>query len=107
MFIKALAFIILSNLLLEYTGLFIYTIIFSDLIMSVFLLMFVRVVGVNFYYNLIEAMDKQTHRALIYGTSDAAISLAAYLSKSTNSLYNLKGFITREERLMTATSTKS
>ncbi len=99
MFIKALAFIILSNLLLEYTGLFIYTIIFSDLIMSVFLLMFVRVVVVNFYYNLIEAMDKQTHRALIYGTSEAAISLAAYLSKSTNSLYNLKGFITREQRL--------
>lgn len=99
MFIKALAFIILSNLLLEYTGLFIYTIIFSDLIMSVFLLMFVRVLIVNFYYNLIDAMDKQTHRALIYGTSDAAISLATYLSKSTNSLYTLKGFITREHRL--------
>lgn len=91
MFLKALIYVILANLLLEYTGLFVYTLIVSDLIMSVFLLMFIRVLIVNFYYNLVEAMDKQSYRALIYGTSDAAISLATYLSKSPNSTYQLKG----------------
>lgn len=99
MFLKALIYVILANLLLEYTGLFVYTLIVSDLIMSVFLLMFIRVLIVNFYYNLVEAMDKQSYRALIYGTSDAAISLATYLSKSPNSTYQLKGFLTREHQL--------
>ncbi len=99
MCIKALVYAILANLFLDYVGLFVYTLIISDLIMSVFLLMCVRVLIVNFYYNLIEAMDKQTYRALIYGTSDAAISLAAYLSKSSNSTYTLKGFITRDHQL--------
>lgn len=99
MFIKALAYTILSNLLLEYTGLFIYTLIISDFIMSVFLLMSVRVLIVNFYYNLIEALDKQTNLALIYGTSGAAISLATYLNQSRKSIYTLKGFITRDPRL--------
>ncbi len=99
MSIKALIYIILSNILLEYTGLFVYTLIVSDFIMSVFLLMSVRVLIVNFYYNLIEALDKQTNLALIYGTSGAAISLATYLNQSRKSIYTLKGFITRDPRL--------
>lgn len=99
MLIKSLVYIVLSNLLLEYTGLFIYTLIVSDFVMSVFLLLFIRVLIVNFYYNLIDALDKQLSPAFIYGTSNAAISLAGYINKSPQSQYTLKGFITSDPKM--------
>lgn len=97
MSIKALLLLTVAYIYLDYVGLFVYTLIISDWIMSVFLLMLVRVLIVNFYYNLIEKLSgKENSIALIYEVSEASISLAAYLSKALNSKYNLKGFITRD-----------
>lgn len=97
MSIKALLLLIVAYIYLDYVGLFVYTLIISDWIMSVFLLMLVRVLIVNFYYNLIEKLSgKENSIALIYEVSEASISLAAYLSKALNSKYSLKGFITRD-----------
>lgn len=97
MSIKALLLLTVAYIYLDYVGLFVYTLIISDWIMSVFLLMMVRVLIVNFYYNLIEKLSgKENSIALIYEVSEASISLAAYLSKALNSKYSLKGFITRD-----------
>lgn len=97
MSIKALLLLTVAYIYLDYVGLFVYTLIISDWIMSVFLLMMVRVLIVNFYYNLIEKLTgKENSIALIYEVSEASISLAAYLSKALNSKYSLKGFITRD-----------
>lgn len=97
MSIKALLLLTVAYIYLDYVGLFVYTLIISDWIMSVFLLMLVRVLIVNFYYNLIEKLSgKENSIALIYEVSEASISLAAYLSKALNSKYSLKGFITRD-----------
>lgn len=97
MSIKALLLLTVAYIYLDYVGLFVYTLIISDWIMSVFLLMLVRVLIVNFYYNLIEKLTgKENSIALIYEVSEASISLAAYLSKALNSKYSLKGFITRD-----------
>lgn len=97
MFIKALFLLTAAYIYLDYVGLFIYTLVISDWIMSVFLLMLVRILVVNFYYNLVDKLsDKENSIALIYEVSDASISLAAYLSKVVNSKYSLKGFLTRE-----------
>lgn len=56
MSIKALLLLTVAYIYLDYVGLFVYTLIISDWIMSVFLLMLVRVLIVNFYYNLIEKL---------------------------------------------------
>lgn len=96
MSIKVLFFLIIAYIYLDYVGLFIYTLILSDWIMSVFLLMLVRIFVVNFYYNLVDKLSgKESSAALIYEVSEASISLAAYLSKAVGSKYSLKGFITR------------
>lgn len=96
MSIKVLFFFVIAYIYLDYVGLFISTIIISDWIMSVFLLMLVRVFVVNIYYNLVDKLSgKENSSALIYEVSEASISLATYLSKTASSKYNLKGFVTR------------
>lgn len=97
MLIKTFMLLVIAYIYLDYVGLFIYTLIISDWIMSVFLLMLVRILVVNFYYNLLEKLShKESDTALIYEVTEASISLAAYLSKAIDTKYTLKGFVTRD-----------
>lgn len=95
MLLKALTFVLLVQITLDYVGLFIYSIIVADFIGSIFLLMCTRALVVNFYYHLLWLLQKPKQVALIYGISEAAISLANYL-RNSNSAYDVKGFITRK-----------
>ena len=53
MLLKALTFVLFAYITLDYIGLFIYSIIITDFISSVFLLMCTRILTVNFYYHLL------------------------------------------------------
>lgn len=62
MLLKALTFVLFAYITLDYIGLFIYSIIITDFISSVFLLMCTRILTVNFYYHLLQLLknlDKQ------------------------------------------------
>ena len=98
MLLKACVFVAFANFTQEYVGLFIYSQIIGDFICSVFLLMFSRMLIVSFYYNLLRKIGNTAPAALIYGTSEAAISLANYLRNSKESTYNIIGFITRDRQ---------
>ena len=95
MLLKALTFILFAYITLDYIGLFIYSIIITDFISSVFLLMCTRILTVNFYYHLLQLLKKPRQATLIYGISERGISLANYL-RSENNPYNVFGFITRK-----------
>lgn len=58
MLLKALTFILFAYITLDYIGLFIYSIIITDFISSVFLLMCTRILTVNFYYHLLQLLKK-------------------------------------------------
>ena len=94
MLLKALTFVLFAYITLDYIGLFIYSIIITDFISSVFLLMCTRILTVNFYYHLLQLLKKPRQATLIYGISERGISLANYL-RSENP-YNVFGFITRK-----------
>lgn len=95
MLLKALTFLVIAYVTQEYVGLFICSIIVADFIGSVFLLMCTRILISNFYYNLLSILEKPRQVTLIYGISDAAISLANYL-RNGDKTYNVIGFITRK-----------
>lgn len=95
MLLKALTFVLFAYITLDYIGLFIYSIIITDFISSVFLLMCTRILTVNFYYHLLQLLKKPRQATLIYGISERGISLANYL-RSENNPYNVFGFITRK-----------
>ena len=94
MFLKAVTFLILAHITLEYVGRFIYTLIFADFICSIFLQMFMRALIVNFYIHVIHFTSKPKYNIFIYGTSRAAVGLANYL-RGDDSQYKVKGFLTR------------
>ncbi len=94
MLLKMLSFIIFYHLTLEYTGKFIYTLVITDFLSSIFFLITTRIIIVNFYYMMTRHIDEKKEDVLIYGTTQAAISLAAHLRR-INSNYNVKGFVTR------------
>ena len=56
-----------------------------------------RVFVVSFYYHVISANTEKAQNALIYDTSNAAVSLANYLRK--NKAYKMVGFVTRNEQM--------
>ncbi len=95
MFLKAITFVVLGHLGLEYVGRFIYTLIFADFICSIFLQMFMRTLIVNFYIHVIHFTSHPKSNIFIYGTSQASVGLANYLHNDS-SQYNVKGFITRD-----------
>lgn len=94
MSLKAVTFLIVTFITIEYVGRFIYTWIFADFICSIFLQMFMRAMIVNFYIHVISFTSKPKSNIFIYGTSKAAVSLAKYL-QSDDQQYRVKGFITR------------
>ena len=96
MSLKAITFLIIAYITLDYVGKFIYTLIFSDLICSIFLQMFMRTMIVNFYIHIIHFTSKAKQRVFIYGTSRASIGLANYL-RNDDSRYEVKGFLTRQK----------
>lgn len=96
MILKGVTILVAAFLTQEYVGLFISTIVVADFICSVFLLMIMRVLIVNFYFHVLKFTGKAIYSALIYSTSEAAISLANYLRGNTQ--YRLSGFITRDSR---------
>lgn len=93
MSLKAITFLILAYITLDYVGRFIYTLIFSDFICSIFLQMFMRTMIVNFYIHIIHFTSKSKQRIFIYGTSRASIGLANYL-RNDDTQYEVKGFLT-------------
>ena len=95
MFLKAITFVVLGHLGLEYVCSFIYTLIFADFICSIFLQMFMRTLIVNFYIHVIHFTSHPKSNIFIYGTSQASVGLANYLHNDS-SQYNVKGFITRD-----------
>lgn len=96
MFLKAITFLILAYITLDYTGRFAYTLIFSDFVCSIFLQMFMRTIIVNFYIHIIYFTSKPKEQIFIYGTSRAAVGLANYL-RGDESQYTVKGFLTRNK----------
>jgi len=96
MFLKSLTFLILAYITLDYVGRFIYTLIFADLICSIFLQMFMRTMIVNFYIHVVHFTSKPKEQVFIYGTSQAAVGLANYL-RGDDSQYKVKGFLTRNK----------
>lgn len=97
MFFKAFTLLVFAFIFLEYVGLFVNTVIIADFICSVFLLMCTRALIVNAYFHILKFTDKAQLNTLIYGTSEAAVSLANYL-RNSNSQYNVLGFITRNPK---------
>lgn len=99
MLLKTALLIVLANIFFEYCGRFIYAIIFFDLFFSVALLMSMRVFVSYFYYQVISFNQKNKQRTLIYGTSEAAVSLAVYLrNKEKNNPYQQIGFISHRKQ---------
>ena len=100
MLIKALILLILAFSTQDYVGLFICSMLMADFTLSVFLLTSTRIFIVNFYYFLLgKAGAKSDKNALIYGTSEAAVSLANYLRTATDEPYNIVGFVTQNSGL--------
>lgn len=95
MMLKALTFTVAAYIVLDYVGLFAYSVIITDFIGSVFLLMSVRVFIVNFYYHLLWLLKKPKQVTLIYGVTEDAISLANHL-RNGNGSYDVIGFVTRQ-----------
>lgn len=95
MMLKALTFTVAAYIVLDYVGIFVYSVIITDFIGSVFLLMSVRVFIVNFYYHLLWLLKKPKQVTLIYGVTDGAISLANHL-RNGNGSYDVIGFVTRQ-----------
>ena len=95
MMLKALTFTVAAYIVLDYVGLFAYSVIITDFIGSVFLLMSVRVFIVNFYYHLLWLLKKPKQVTLIYGVTEGAISLANQL-RNGNGSYDVIGFVTRQ-----------
>lgn len=98
MFLKATVLLAAAWLTQEYVGLFICTVVVSDFICSVFLLMLMRILVVNFYFHILKFTNKAQLNTFIYGTSEAAVSLADYL-RSNYHQYNVVGFITRNAQM--------
>ena len=96
MSLKAITFLILAYITLDYVGRFIYTLIFSDFICSIFLQMFMRTMIVNFYIHIIHFTSKPKQRIFIYGTSRASVGLANYL-RNDDTQYEVKGFLTNDK----------
>ena len=94
MLLKMLSFICFYYITLEYVGKFIYTVVITDFMCSIFFLVTTRIIIVNFYYMMTRHLDEKKEYVLIYGTTQAAISLATHLRR-INSNYNVKGFVTR------------
>ena len=94
MLLKMISFIIFYHVTHEYTGKFIYTLVITDFMSSIFFLITTRIIIVNFYYMLTRHLNDKKEDVLIYGTTQAAISLASHLRR-INSNYNVKGFVTR------------
>lgn len=95
MMLKALTFTVFAYMVLDYVGIFVYSVIITDFIGSVFLLMSVRVFIVNFYYHLLWLLKKPKQVTLIYGVTEGAISLANHL-RNGNGSYDVIGFVTRQ-----------
>ena len=95
MLLKALTLLLLSYFVSEYVGTFVYSILIGDFVLSIFFLITLRVFLVSFYYYITNANNANRQNVLIYGTSDAAISLAGFLRK--NKTYHVVGFITADE----------
>lgn len=95
MMLKALTFTVAAYMVLDYVGIFVYSVIITDFIGSVFLLMSVRVFIVNFYYHLLWLLKKPKQVTLIYGVTEGAISLANHL-RNGNGSYDVIGFVTRQ-----------
>lgn len=95
MMLKALTFTVAAYIVLDYVGLFAYSVIITDFIGSVFLLMSVRVFIVNFYYHLLWLLKKPKQVTLIYGVTEGAINLANHL-RNGNGSYDVIGFVTRQ-----------
>lgn len=95
MLLKALTLLLLSYFVSEYVGRFVYSILIGDFVLSIFFLITLRVFLVSFYYYITNANNANRQNVLIYGTSDAAISLAGFLRK--NKTYHVVGFITADE----------
>lgn len=95
MMLKALTLTVSAYIVLDYVGLFVYSVIITDFIGSVFLLMSVRVFIVNFYYHLLWLLKKPKQVTLIYGVTEDAISLANHL-RNGNGSYDVIGFVTRQ-----------
>ena len=81
----------------QYLGTFIIAVAVGDFVVSVFLMMSFRALVVNFYYNIIRLTGKNAQNTLIYGTSEAAISLENYL-RNVSAEYNVLGFVTRDSK---------
>lgn len=94
---KVLSLLILAYIFLEYVGVFVYSVLILDFALSVLLLLLMRVFVVSFYYHVVSANTEKAQNALIYGTSNAAVSLANYLRK--NKAYKMVGFVTRNEQM--------
>ena len=94
---KVLSLLMLAYIFLEYVGVFVYSVLILDFALSVLLLLLMRVFVVSFYYHVISANTEKAQNALIYGTSNAAVSLANYLRK--NKAYKMVGFVTRNEQM--------
>lgn len=94
---KVLSLLILAYIFLEYVGVFVYSVLILDFALSVLLLLMMRVFVVSFYYHVISANTEKAQNALIYDTSNAAVSLANYLRK--NKAYKMVGFVTRNEQM--------
>ena len=92
MALKSLTLLALSFFVYEYVGRFVWSIVIGDFILSIFFLITLRVFLVSFYYYITNANNSNRQNVLIYGTSDAAISLAGFLRK--NKTYHVVGFIT-------------
>ena len=95
MLLKSLTLLLLSYLVTDYVGTFVYSILIGDFVLSIFFLITLRVFLVSFYYFITNANNADRQNVLIYGTSDAAISLAGFLRK--NKTYHVVGFITSDE----------
>ena len=94
---KVLSLLMLAYIFLEYVGVFVYSVLILDFALSVLLLLLMRVFVVSFYYHVVSANTEKAQNALIYGTSNAAVSLANYLRK--NKAYKMVGFVTRNEQM--------
>lgn len=97
MALKALSLLLLAYIFLDYVGIFIYSILILDFALSVLLLMLMRVFLVSFYYHVTASNSQKAQNTLIFGTSNAAVSLANYLRK--NKSYKMVGFVTRNEQM--------
>ncbi len=96
MLLKAVSLLLISFFIFEKVGNFVLAIILLDFVIAVFLLMLVRVTIATFYYSVINSGGSGTMNTMIFSSEDElAVSLANYL-RSTETQYNLVGFLTRD-----------